>query len=59
MKERTEEETVFQLKQGFVAKNNALPEIKETKRKQLSTEIMKIHVNAGKKTKMRPVDIVG
>jgi len=42
-----------------MAKNNTLPEIKETKGVQLSTEIMKIHVNAGKKTKMRPVDIVG
>jgi len=42
-----------------MAKNNTLPEIKETKGVQLSIEIMKIHVNAGKKTKMRPVDIVG
>lgn len=45
--------------QGFVEKNNAIPEIKEAKGKQLSKEIMKLHINAGKKTKMRPVDIVG
>ena len=59
LKERPEEATVHDSKQDFMAKNNTLPEIKETKGVQLSTEIMKIHVNAGKKTKMRPVDIVG
>ncbi len=59
LKERPGEETLHQSKQGFMAKINMLPEIKETKGAQLSTEIMKIHVNAGKKTKMRPVDIVG
>lgn len=59
LKERPEEETVHTSKQDFVAKNNTLPEIKDTKGTQLSTDIMKIHVNAGKKTKMRPVDIVG
>lgn len=59
LKERPEAETVRESKQDFMAKNNTLPEIKETKGAQLSTEIMKIHVNAGKKTKMRAVDIVG
>ena len=59
LKERPDEEMVHQSKQEFMAKINTLPEIKETKGAQLSTEIMKIHVNAGKKTKMRPVDIVG
>jgi hypothetical protein len=34
-------------------------EIKEAKGAELSKEIMKLHINAGKKTKMRPVDIVG
>ena len=47
------------LKQEFVEKTNTAPEIKETKGAQLSKEIMKLHINAGKKTKMRPVDIVG
>ncbi|TGE31791.1 DEAD/DEAH box helicase [Desulfosporosinus sp. Sb-LF] len=59
LKERPEEETVRQSKQYFMAKIKTPPDIKETKGAQLSTEIMKIHVNAGKKTKMRPVDIVG
>lgn len=31
----------------------------KTKGEKLSEEIMKLHINAGKKTKMRPVDIVG
>lgn len=59
LKERPEEEMVQASKHDFMAKSNALPEMKVTKGAQLSTEIMKIHVNAGKKTKMRPVDIVG
>lgn len=59
LKERPEEETVQQSKQEFMAKSNTLPETKETKGAQRNTEIMKIHLNAGKKTKMRPVDIVG
>ena len=42
-----------------MTKISSLPELKESRSSQLSAEIMKIHVNAGKKTKMRPVDIVG
>jgi hypothetical protein len=38
---------------------NRRPEIKEAKGAELSKEIMKLHINAGKKTKMRAVDIVG
>lgn len=59
LKERPEEGTVQQAKEEFISKNNTLPEFKEAKGVNLSTEIMKIHVNAGKRTKMRPVDIVG
>ncbi|AGA69248.1 DNA/RNA helicase, superfamily II [Desulfitobacterium dichloroeliminans LMG P-21439] len=59
LKERPEEKTVHESKRDFMTKSNAPLEIKETKDALLSTEIMKIHVNAGKKTKMRPVDIVG
>lgn len=59
LKERPEEETVNKAKQGFIEKTNTAPEIKETKGAQLSKEILKIHINAGKKTKMRAVDIVG
>jgi superfamily II DNA/RNA helicase len=59
LKERPEKETVNNSKQEFVEKINTTPEIKETKGAQLSKEIMKLHINAGKKTKMRAVDIVG
>lgn len=59
LKERPEQETVNKLKQEFVEKRNTSPEIKEAKGVPLSKEIMKLHINAGKKTKMRPVDIVG
>lgn len=59
LKERPERETVNSSKQEFVEKINTTPEIKETKGAGLSKEIMRLHINAGKKTKMRPVDIVG
>lgn len=59
LKVRPDEALVRQSKQEFMEKINTLPEIKESKGAQLSTEILKIHVNAGKKTKMRAVDIVG
>jgi len=59
LKERPDKDTVIHSKQEFIEKINAPPEIKETKGVQLSKEIMKLHINAGKKTKMRPVDIVG
>jgi hypothetical protein len=35
------------------------PEVKESKDKNLVKDIMKIHITAGKKTKMRAVDVVG
>ncbi|ERJ12205.1 DEAD/DEAH box helicase [Haloplasma contractile] len=38
---------------------NTRPEIREEKGAELNKDIMKIHINAGKKQKMRPVDIVG
>jgi len=59
LKERPEKETVNDSKQEFVEKINTAPELKEAKGAQLNKEIMKLHINAGKKTKMRPVDIVG
>jgi superfamily II DNA/RNA helicase len=57
--ERPGQESVNDSKQGFIKKLNTTPEIKDSKGAPLSKEIMKIHINAGKKTKMRPVDIVG
>ena len=59
LKERPEKETVNDSKQEFVEKINTTPEMKEIKGAPLTKEIMKLHINAGKKTKMRPVDIVG
>ncbi len=59
LKERPGIETVNFSKQEFDEKTSTAPEEKEAKGAQLSKEIMKIHINAGKKTKMRPVDIVG
>lgn len=59
IKARPEREAVNCFKKDFFEKINTTPELKETKGAQLSKEIMKLHINAGKKTKMRPVDIVG
>ena len=59
IKERPDTETVNSYKKEFIKKINTRPEIKKTKGAPLSKEIMKLHINAGKKTKMRPVDIVG
>lgn len=44
---------------AFEEKLAQKPIIKEVKGATLSKEIVKLHINAGKKTKMRPVDIVG
>jgi ATP-dependent RNA helicase DeaD len=52
-------EIINSLKEEFALKMNTRPEIKETKGAKVSEEIMKLHINAGKKTKMRAVDIVG
>lgn len=59
LKERPERETVNSSKAEFAAKINTAPEIKGAKGAGLGKEILKLHINAGKKTKMRPVDIVG
>jgi superfamily II DNA/RNA helicase len=59
LKERPDKETVENKKPEFVEKMNATPEIKQRKGEQLSRDIIKLHINAGKKTKMRPVDVVG
>lgn len=59
LKERPDEKTVNNSKQKFIEKMNTKPEFKGIKGEPLNKEIMKLHINAGKKTKMRPVDIVG
>lgn len=57
--DRPQQETVHECKEEFIRKTNTAPDIKEAKDAQLSKEIVKLHINAGKKTKMRAVDIVG
>ena len=46
-------------KEAFDTKMNEKIEIKAEKGEALAKNIVKLHINAGKKTKMRPVDIVG
>lgn len=50
---------VIELTPAFQSKLGEKVEIKETKGAALSEEILKLHINAGKKTKMRAVDVVG
>ena len=59
LKASPKKQRVDNARQNFIEKINKIPEIKETKGAQLRSEIMKLHVNAGKKTKMRAADIVG
>lgn len=59
IKERPSKESVRSAEAELITKLSLLPENKTSKGELLSTEIVKLHINAGKKTKMRPVDIVG
>lgn len=59
MKMKPSKRVVMDLKPEFDKKLEQRQKIKEDKGANLSQEIMKLHINAGKKTKMRPVDIVG
>ncbi|MGB3368877.1 MAG: DEAD/DEAH box helicase [Acidaminobacteraceae bacterium] len=43
----------------FDEKMKTRPKMAESKSEKLNKDILKIHINAGKKTKMRAVDIVG
>jgi ATP-dependent RNA helicase DeaD len=58
-KEIPSKEIVRNAKAKFEEKMNRKLEIKDSKSEELNKDIMKIHINAGRKTKMRPVDIVG
>ena len=44
---------------AFYKKMETRPEMKENRSDALDVDIVKIHINAGKKTKMRAMDIVG
>lgn len=57
--ERPDQAVVLEAHGDFAEKINTAPELKETKGAILSKHIVKLHINAGKKTKMRAVDIVG
>lgn len=46
-------------KAAFTEKERTAPVIKEDKGEMLSKEVTKVYINAGKKKKMRPGDIVG
>lgn len=59
LKGRPKKEQVNEQRAAFIEKTSTAPEIKKGKSTELDKEIMKLHINAGKKTKMRPVDIVG
>ena len=59
LKLRPEKEAVEEQKAEFEEKISTAPEIKKDKAAELGKEILKLHINAGKKTKMRAVDIVG
>ena len=45
--------------ESFQAKQARMPKLKKPKGHEFKEEIMKLHINAGKKTKMRAGDIVG
>lgn len=53
------EELVIDKMPSFNAKQERKPKLNKTKDLVFKNEIMKLHINAGKKTKMRAGDIVG
>ncbi len=57
--DRPSDDLVEANKAEFEIKKTSKPEIKEQKGDNLNKEILKLHINAGKKQKMRPTDIVG
>ncbi len=59
LKDKPEKRELIKLLADFEDKIKSKPEIKELKGEELNKDILKIHINAGRKTKMRPVDIVG
>lgn len=53
------ESLVIDKMSSFTAKQERAPKLKKTKELVFKDEIMKLHINAGKKTKMRAGDVVG
>lgn len=58
-REKPDAETVDNSRLKFNEKTSKRPEFKGTKCSVLNSEIIKIHINAGRKNKMRAADIVG
>lgn len=59
LKEKPDKDIIESIRGEFYKKMNLKPDVKELKGEELNKDIMKIHINAGRKTKMRAVDIVG
>ncbi|MDF2984564.1 MAG: helicase, superfamily [Eubacterium sp.] len=59
LKDKPGIDAVKDLREQFMEKMTSSPVLKQAKGTRLNKEILKLHINAGKKTKMRPVDIVG
>ncbi|MHC1747841.1 MAG: DEAD/DEAH box helicase [Cellulosilyticaceae bacterium] len=57
--ERPDDEKVAAARPEFTQKLGKRLKNIDTKAEQINQEIIKLHINAGKKTKMRPGDIVG
>jgi len=53
------EEAVMISKEAFLNSINSKPKLKKSKSAELNKSITKIYIGAGKKKKIRPVDIVG
>ncbi|OOB76420.1 RNA helicase [Clostridium haemolyticum] len=58
-KEIPSEEEVQEGRKLFREKNKVRPKLKKDKSHEINKKITKIHINAGKKKKIRPGDIVG
>lgn len=56
---RPSKEEVAEKRSDFDEKQSKKPTLKKEKGYDFKEDIMKIHINAGKKTKMRPGDVVG
>ncbi len=57
--EKPSREAIESMRHEFEEKISKKPELRVEKSATLNTEILKLHINAGKKTKMRAGDIVG
>ncbi|RJE47986.1 MULTISPECIES: DEAD/DEAH box helicase [unclassified Dehalobacter] len=59
LKQRPSQDTVRNAEAAFHKKITVVPDNKAMKGTRINLEIMKLQINAGKKSKMRPADIVG